>query len=822
MDDLPVNTSKLYLLSGNGSTRTWWEATLPFFNQLEAVPLELPGFGDNPSGNYQTLGELADALISMTSPGSRIFAVGVNGLVVLRALVKEPEHFSKIILLAPVGAFLWERRFVKFMSLKPVRKIIHFLLRNYPRLFKRKFSSQNWTKEQYRMMGEGYRKCRAFQRYFEIVTAEDALDFLDRIETPVELIWGTRDAVLDQAQMIAWDSILPRAKLTISVKSDWGHYPYIDDPEEFASYIQQNITGFRAHGKAGRLRLAAMGGLPVPSFQTVIRDEDFTKKLAILPENLYALRSSNLQEDHIDSSQAGLNDTFLKVPKQDIPRYLENFFQAGMQEVVVQQYIEPKVAGVAFVRYLSAEVEWVEGHPGELLEGTVSGKSFTYSFMGGDWGKPLSQLPGLPYGCSSVKLIHFLQKVIRLFHYQHADIEWAWDGRQFWLFQIRPVTSFDWQRCLTSANLDEILPKQVSRVMENAQRLAAPHIGKVMGRWDTRVFRDNEPFTTTYADASYINSDLFLARFSDWGLPSSMYAREIGGAVPPLPFRPARFIRNLPVFIRMGFAGRHAIAEIYPSLKRWEAELERIISHNDSSETERENALVRWFCRYYLFIVRTNILINMAVSTSLGSFFSRQVPTVYGDISPEKKPHRTEFESDPATPRQNVSVPDIQPLPDWSPVHKILHKLGIPGLRGRYIQVREWFRDNNMRLFHRFHLAMRDSEWLDPYPAVRDQHGTFWQNGGTMMAQDFGFVIFPGEVTGILGGDIMLVEALEPGHYGQYQTAKGVISLTGGKLSHGATLLRELKKPSAVINQVDRDWIGKRVSYTNGILTLLE
>ena len=72
---------------------------------------------------------------------------------------------------------------------------------------------------------------------------------------------------------------------------------------------------------------------------------------------------------------------------------------------------------------------------------------------------------------------------------------------------------------------------------------------------------------------------------------------------------------------------------------------------------QKEVALVRWFVRYYLFIVRSNILINMAVSTSLGSLLAR-AHTVYQDLNPDSSPHRLKFESDPATPR-----PDIAPLP---------------------------------------------------------------------------------------------------------------------------------------------------------------
>lgn len=44
----------------------------------------------------------------------------------------------------------------------------------------------------------------------------------------------------------------------------------------------------------------------------------------------------------------------------------------------------------------------------------------------------------------------------------------------------------------------------------------------------------------------------------------------------------------------------------------------------------------------------------------------------------------------------------------------------------------------------------------------------------------------------------------------------------GGRLSHGSTLLRELRKPSAVLPQVDVAWLGYEVLYRDGELTLVK
>jgi PEP-utilizing family enzyme len=65
------------------------------------------------------------------------------------------------------------------------------------------------------------------------------------------------------------------------------------------------------------------------------------------------------------------------------------------------------------------------------------------------------------------------------------------------------------------------------------------------------------------------------------------------------------------------------------------------------------------------------------------------------------------------------------------------------------------------------------------------------------------------------------VDALEPGLYEDYKKAKAVIARTGGRLSHGATLLRELKKPSAILQNIPPDLHGRTVTLDNGRLQLL-
>jgi len=879
----------LYLLAGNGSAADWWDDVLPCFRHYDVRPLELPGFGDNPLAPCVDLADYAHALLGMTERGHAIVAVGVNALLVLHALQLRPGHFSRTVLLAPVGAFLWQRRLPALMAPLILRKTIHWLLSHRPTLFARKFSVQRWTAEQYRRMGRGYARCRAFVPHWDLVRADTALTLLEWVRDPIELVWGDQDKMLGITQAAAWSAILARADLTISLQPGWGHYPWIDTPAAFAAWLEAGAgqtdaaapaalrtmalcsakpasastqptrasastptpakpsRGFVAHTKGGRLRLATLAGQPVPPALTVTdaADDRLPRLLADHPDATWAVRSSSYTEDQADAANAGLHTTYLRVPAADVPARITDLHASGVQEAVVQRYVAPVLSGIAFVRHVAVELEWVEGHLEGLADGTAAPHRAVLSPLGDAWrvgsfpadGHDQHQGPGLgqgkvkaqgqgqgqvrghatSHGLTADALWRFLQSVLRTFHYVHGDVEWAWDGKQLWLLQYRPITAYPWRRNLTSANIGEILPARPSRLTEYAQRRAAASIPAIMARWDTRVLMDNEPFTATFGGASYINSDLFLARMADWGTSSRGYVAEIGGAAPRLPWRPLRLLRSLPLFARMQRRARAHLFTLEAGLHRHDAALRALIAQGADGQQ-----LADWFTRFYVFVVQGNLCIATALASSGGDLLGRPA-TAYGDLA--HSPHRVPYEADPASPRPAFEELPLQPFPRWPAPIRWAHALGLPGMRGYYLQVREWYRDNLMRMNFRLHHAMPSTDrehWFAPHEDSRNRHGSFWQDGRDSSEQADGFMIYPGRVEGTLGVDILLVDTLEPGLYAHYQAARAVIARMGGRLSHGATLLRELRKPSAVLPAVDPAWMGRQVQYHDGELRLVD
>lgn len=788
----------IYLLSGNGSMASWWQYCLPYFTSFKPVPLELPGFGDNQRVPCKSLDCLANAVIEQTAPGQVIVACGVNGLPVLHAAVKKPDHFKRIILYGPIGAFLWKRSLPRWLAGFFTQTTAQWLLSRFPGLFEKRFCTTAWTQEQWNLIALGYRQCKAFKPYFDLVKPHNALTLFDTIKTEILLLWGLKDSIADPQHAAAWEAILPRARLGVTLKPHWGHYPYLEHPEEFAHLLEQEHKGFAAHTKAGRLHLARLAGLEVPEFAVVTADHmDSLQDLVLDANSLWAVRSSQDNEDRITQSNAGQSVTYLHVPaEQVLDRAIA--LSANGAEVILQRFIQPKVSGVAFVRPLSAEIEWVPGHLNSLVQGQETPQRAVLSKLGGPWQDLANDLS--TYGMDLIACWRFLQSVVDTFHQAHLDIEWAWDGERFYLFQLRPVTEYTWRRSLTGANISEILPASPSRLVEHIQRQASFSIPRIYALWDKNVLQDNEPFTCTYDNASYINTDAFLARLHQWGLPGKWYTQMIGGTAPELKMNVIRFINSVPVFIQMSRTSRRTLLSVYRQLDVYSAELDTVLAGAGDSRREK---LINWFLRFYVFVVQTNMVINAAIATSLGNWFNRPV-TAYRVFSKKVSNHRVMYETDPASPREPGTVEKFKPPEPAGWLDHWLDYLGLPGNANRYIELREWFRDSYTRLYHKLHFGLLEYElddprWFEHHAHPRRMKSGFWQHSGDTNTGMETSVIYPGVVKGKVGEDILIVDTLDPGQYRIYQTFKAVIARMGGQLSHGAILLRELRIPSAVI-----------------------
>jgi len=227
-------------------------------------------------------------------------------------------------------------------------------------------------------------------------------------------------------------------------------------------------------GKAATLAELSAAGFAVPPGIVVSAsaldepdlDGQLQEAAARLGGDRFAVRSSGAAEDLPEASYAGLYESYLDVPAEELGAAVRRWFAAAASErvaayhdrhgsltggmaVLVQAMIDPIAAGVAFTAHpvtgdrTQTVVTAVTGLGDRLVSGETTGEEWT---MTADQGATMTRHGS---GRKPVLTARQAEAVARLairvadrFGGQPQDIEWAIDhlGR-LWLLQARPMTA---------------------------------------------------------------------------------------------------------------------------------------------------------------------------------------------------------------------------------------------------------------------------------------------------------------------------------------------------------------------------------------------
>lgn len=229
----------LLLLHGLGSAGIDWA---PLIRRLEAdtsrilVP-DLPGHGWSEAPREP---ELLEAVVHTLDPflGEPMVVVGnsLGGLVGVQWALHRPAHVAGLVLLSPGGApgdpaelqalidsfdFSGPDEAARFMD--------RVLARPRPPLERR---LQAWG-IRHRMLRPGPRMVRAHAGPGRLLRPEQ----LQALQGPILVVWGQRDRVLPPTDLAFWRAHLP-AHATIETPVDYGHSPYLEDPNGVAARIR--------------------------------------------------------------------------------------------------------------------------------------------------------------------------------------------------------------------------------------------------------------------------------------------------------------------------------------------------------------------------------------------------------------------------------------------------------------------------------------------------------------------------------------------------------------------------------------------------------
>jgi len=315
------------------------------------------------------------------------------------------------------------------------------------------------------------------------------------------------------------------------------------------------VGGCGAGSKAALLDRAALAGLDVPRGVVVLDGtpgEQVVPLLRALSAPSFAVRSAFGAEDGATESLAGWFESRLRVPAHEVPAAIAAVrASAGRRpgrfrlDVLVMAMVDARHAGVAFSEPGTYDdlVNVAAGTAERLVSGDEPGERLL-----------LARLEPAPAGWQR-RLQRLLRAVRGCFGDEPWDVEWADDGEQCRLVQVRRVTRPTRRdESFTIANHAEILPPLPSTLMTSVIAGAGPQLFD----WYRRAvpsLPDSRDFLEVIAGRPFINLSLLEDLLRELGLPTRLVADSIGG--PPVvdrPLRVGRVVRSAPSLLRLGGA----------------------------------------------------------------------------------------------------------------------------------------------------------------------------------------------------------------------------------------------------------------------------
>jgi pyruvate,water dikinase len=218
-----------------------------------------------------------------------------------------------------------------------------------------------------------------------------------------------------------------------------------------------------AHGgKAANLAWLIEQGYRVPTGVVVADPQAPGLSAWLEASRRYAVRSSASVEDSAEHSYAGQFESELDVAATDVPAAIGRVLQSATDErirpylehtgispsditmhAVVQEMVAAKAAGVAFSRnpltgLADVLIEAVSGSGEALVSGAATPERWIRHW--GDWTHRPEE-PQLPEPVAA-ELADLVASVADR-RGEPVDLEWAWDGAELSLLQVRPMTTAD-------------------------------------------------------------------------------------------------------------------------------------------------------------------------------------------------------------------------------------------------------------------------------------------------------------------------------------------------------------------------------------------
>lgn len=239
--DYPEHVS-IIALHGNGGGGFRFARLIPFMPAgMQLIAPTLPGFAHKPADpSLQTLADYAGYLQRRVLHVARpriLLGHGVGGAIALEYAQHYPESLDALILHAPVGAKLEQRRFPKVMQLPGMPELGKRVFASplARPLLRRMLFSQPIPEGYLQRFFEEYQHCQVFAQMFSLITSRWFAG-LKPVPLPTLLLWGAEERVLKSNQAEHFRRLLPRSN--VAIIPGWDHFPMIETPQDYVQVLR--------------------------------------------------------------------------------------------------------------------------------------------------------------------------------------------------------------------------------------------------------------------------------------------------------------------------------------------------------------------------------------------------------------------------------------------------------------------------------------------------------------------------------------------------------------------------------------------------------
>jgi pyruvate,water dikinase len=296
------------------------------------------------------------------------------------------------------------------------------------------------------------------------------------------------------------------------------------------------------------------------------------------PAVLYAVRSSSNLEDDKELSFAGqflsrtnvqgldavldaVRDVLNSSKSETLQPYLQKLGESGKQlkmAVLVQDMITPKISGVAFSKNPTTGldevvIEAVHGLGDALMEDGITPARWIYR-----WGQFTNKPESEAEFEEVIRQIANESRRIQRLYGSPVDLEWAYDGKNIYWLQIRPITALTNVPLYSNRISREVLPGIIKPLIASVNiPLVNTAWIRLFDSWMGKTNLKPEDLTSLFHYRAYFNMGAIATIFEILGFPREGLEMLLGfkreSKRPP--FSPSlKTFRHIPRIL--GFAAR--------------------------------------------------------------------------------------------------------------------------------------------------------------------------------------------------------------------------------------------------------------------------